>query len=108
MNGVTPGDLLVAGSIMSAVLVAYYAVKAQLTAGLAELRGVKVEQASQGRQLAEHGADIRYMARKTASIEGKVFGRRVEDRMPSERAGSLRHPEDLEDADHHYRDTDRS
>jgi hypothetical protein len=85
MTGVTPGDMLVAGSIMSAVLVAYYAVKAQLAAGLAQLKEVKTEQTAHGRQIQEHGADIRYMARKTAQIEGKVFGRRLEDRMPSER-----------------------
>lgn len=108
MTGITPGDLVVAGSVVSAVLVAYHAIKGQLGTLTQLLTTYRIDLNSHASKLAEQGADIRYMARKTASIEGKVFGRRIEDRMPSERAGTARHPEDLDDGDQHYKDTDRS
>lgn len=94
---VTLGDIVVAGTVAASIFTIYYAVKAQMETIKQLLHAFRMDLNAHAKMLRIHEADIRYHSRKIAGVEGKLFGRRIEDRMPSEHQDPPEYPHDAHD-----------
>lgn len=86
---VTLGDVIIAGSLAGSIFLAYQAMKGQLATIRAFIDVCNLRMDQQAAAIRRHGADIRFYGRRQAAVEGKVFGRRIDDRAPSERDGPV-------------------
>lgn len=80
---VSLGDIIVAASTAGSIFVAYQALKGQIEGFRQQLVSFSDRQAAHAALLKAHATAIQLQREKTAAIEGKVFGRRVEDHKQS-------------------------
>jgi hypothetical protein len=79
---VTLGDLIVAGTMAVTVIGTYFAVRGEITAFRLLLASFEGRMNNHAGRLREHTRSISFHDRKIAAVEGRIFGRRIEDQLP--------------------------